>query len=106
MYCILNHEESLFLSSPSPDAPSSNRGRRSCAYVCDSEGEVQVMGERVQEEPGLGDVRSETWAGYVLRGILRPVGAFGSSLRRKTQKEGCPGCLLGVCFWVVLGAPG
>lgn len=61
------------------------------------------MGEWVQEEPGLGDVRSETWAGYVLRGIQRPVGAFGSSLRRKTQKEGC---LLGVCFWVVLGAPG
>lgn len=58
------------------------------------------------EEPGLGDVRSATWSGCA-RGIQQTAGAFGSSLRKKTQKVGCPGCwLLGACSWVVLGVPG
>lgn len=44
-----------------------NRGKRSCARVCDNEGEVRVMEAWPLEEPGPGDVRSETWAGCVWR---------------------------------------
>lgn len=85
MSFILDYEESHFLSFPPPMLPLPNRGRRSCACVCDSEGEVLVMEGGPQEEPGLVDVRSETWEVYALMRTQRTVRAFGSSLQ-KTQR--------------------
>lgn len=102
MYSIHDYKESVSLL-PSLMLPLPNKGRHSCAYVCDSEVEVQVMEAWPWEEPGLGDVRSVTWAGCVWRGSQ---GAFDSSLRKKTQKAGCPGRLVGGCFWAALEVPG
>lgn len=90
-------------SSSFPHA--SNRVRHSCACVCDSVEEVQVMEVRPREEPGLGDERSETWVGCVLKGIQRTVGASDSSLQKTTQMAGWSGYLFGACSLAALGAP-
>lgn len=85
--------------------PLPNRGRRSCACACDSEEEVQAMEAWPWEEPGLGDVRSATWAGCVWRGSQQTAGAFGNSLQ-KNQMVGCPDRCSGGCLLMVLGVPG
>jgi len=101
MYSTDDHEESLSLL-PFLRRPVPNRGRRSCARVCDSEGEVRGMEAWSLEELGPGGGRSATWAGYVWTGSPQTVVASGSSLQKKKQTVGCHGHLLADCFLAAL----
>jgi len=103
MYSVRDYEEQVSLLA-SLMLPLPNRGRRSCACECDSGEEGRATEAWPWGELGLGDVRRATWRGCVFGGSRQTAEAFGSSLRKKTQKEGCPA--RGGCFWGAPGAPG